>query len=178
VRERQFVSPHDGVVVAVFKGQGESAALHDPLFRVVNTDRLRVTGYLDVLDAWRVRVGESVRISPEIAGVEAAVSREPFWGHVVFVDNQIDPKTQTCKVTAEVDNRDGLLRAGLEARMEILPQHVAEGKGAAEAFPAGPGAPRVGPGETGGSRSAGSPPARGALKPRSATGRDGRTGPE
>ena len=34
-------------------------------------------------------------------------------------DTVIDAKTQTCKVVAEVDNREGMLRAGLAARMEI-----------------------------------------------------------
>jgi hypothetical protein len=37
------------------------------------------------------------------------------------VDSEIDAKTQTCKVVAEVKNRDDVQKAGLDARMEIYP---------------------------------------------------------
>jgi len=36
--------------------------------------------------------------------------------------------TRTCKVIAEVENRDGLLRSGLDARMEIMPMDDASAK--------------------------------------------------
>ncbi|MBV8316082.1 MAG: hypothetical protein JOZ53_14160, partial [Planctomycetaceae bacterium] len=38
---------------------------------------------------------------------------------ITFVDSEIDPKTRTCRVFAEVENRGGLLRSGLECYMEI-----------------------------------------------------------
>jgi len=120
VKIRQLISPHDGVVVGIFKNQGESVNYtSDPVFRVVNTDLLRVTGYLDVTDAWRVQPGQSVRVSPEAPTVNLPIKGEVFDGRVVFVDSEIDPKTQTCRVIAEVINRNNLLRSGLEARMEI-----------------------------------------------------------
>lgn len=119
---REFVAPHDGVVVSVYKSEGESVAMNDPVFRLVSTDRLRVTGHLDVGDVWRVRRGQGVRVSVDIPGVELAVEREVFLGRVVFVDNQVDAETRVCKVVAEVDNRDDVLKAGLHAQMEILPE--------------------------------------------------------
>jgi RND family efflux transporter MFP subunit len=122
VKEREFVAPHDGFVVEVLKEPGESVTIGDKVFRVVNTGRVRVTGSLDVSDAWRVRPGQTVRVSPDIPGAELALEREVFTGKVVFVDKQIDTKTKVCKVTAEVENRSDLLRSGLEARMEIWPE--------------------------------------------------------
>jgi RND family efflux transporter MFP subunit len=122
VHNREIVSPHDGVVVQIMKraGEGVSALARDPLFRVVNTELLRVTGNLDAGDAWRVRPGQSVRVAPEAAGPALPIQSETFTGKVVFVDSEIDPRTRTCRVVAEVENRKGLLRAGLELRMEIL----------------------------------------------------------
>jgi RND family efflux transporter MFP subunit len=120
-RARQFIAPFDGIVVAVLKEQGESVGPSDPVFRVVDTDHLKVTGHLDVVDAWRAKVGLRVRVHPEVAGADLPVEREVFSGRIAFVDTQVDPATQTCKVVAEVENRDGLLRAGMEARLELIP---------------------------------------------------------
>jgi hypothetical protein len=60
-----------------------------------------------------------VRIIPEIAGADLAVEREVFTGRIFFIDTRVDPLSQTCKVLVKCANRDRLLRAGLEARMEI-----------------------------------------------------------
>jgi RND family efflux transporter MFP subunit len=119
VRARQFVAPHDGVVVAVLKRPGESVSISEAVFQVVDPDSLRVTGFLDVGDAWRVRAGQRVRVSPDIGGAELPIESEVFEGQVEFVDNQVSVENQTCKLTAIVNNRAGLLRSGLEARMEI-----------------------------------------------------------
>lgn len=125
LRYREFVSPHDGVVVAVYKNEGESVILHDPVFKVVNNERLRVWGALNVTDLWKVRVGQEVCVRGEVAGVDLPVEHQDFFGQITFIDTQIDQETQTCKVLAQIDNAEGQLRAGLEATMEILPQKPA-----------------------------------------------------
>lgn len=128
VAARDIISPHDGVVVEVYKNVGESLsttslvrpeAAISAIFKVVKTDRMRVVGYLDAGDAWRVRPGHPVRIQPDMEGSELPIEKEIFAGKIAFVDSEIDPKTRTCRVFAEVENRDGLLRSGLECRMEI-----------------------------------------------------------
>lgn len=154
----EFVSPHDGVVAAVLKQPGEPVTPLEPVFRVVNTDRVRVVGRLDVRDAWRVRAGDPVRVVPEVAGADLAVEREEFQGRVVMVDDALDPKTRTCTIFARVSNRGGLLRSGLEARMELTPGRESAADpatpGAAPA-PAPAAAPRV---TTGGGRRRADPP--------------------
>jgi len=47
------------------------------------------------------------------------LEREVFSGRISFIDTRVDPLSQTCKVLAKCENRNRLLRAGLEARMEI-----------------------------------------------------------
>ncbi|MBV8611120.1 MAG: hypothetical protein JO034_27125, partial [Singulisphaera sp.] len=59
VAAREIVSPHDGIIVEVYKRVGESTMLNIPIYKVVAIDRMRVTGYLDVGDAWRVRRGQA-----------------------------------------------------------------------------------------------------------------------
>ena len=119
VAAREIVSPHDGIIVEIFKNAGEAIMVSTPIYKVVAIDRMRVTGYLDVGDAWRVHQGQAARIMPELEGSDLPIEREVFEGKITFVDSEIDPKTRTCRVFAEVENRDGLLRSGLECRMEI-----------------------------------------------------------
>jgi RND family efflux transporter MFP subunit len=122
LRERELVSPFEGMVVAVLKRRGEPVTTNDPLFKVVDIRDLLVTGQADVTDIWRLRVGQAVRVVPDVAGADLAVEHISFKGQIVFVDTKIDPLSQTCKVVARVQNANNLLRAGLEARMEILPE--------------------------------------------------------
>jgi RND family efflux transporter MFP subunit len=119
IHAREFISPHDGIVVEVLKRAGEAVSYSEPIFRVVEVDRVRVTGHLNLSDYWRVRKGQRVRIIPEIEGADLAIEREEFAGEVIFLDSRIDPVTRTCKIITEVENRDLLLASGLEARMEI-----------------------------------------------------------
>src|SRR5512135_2532412 len=108
VAAREIVSPHDGVIVEIYKNVGEAITVGIPIYKVNAIDRMRVTGYLDAGDAWRVRQGQAARIK-----------REVFEGKITFVDSEIDSKARTCRVFAEVENRGGLLRSGLDCRMEI-----------------------------------------------------------
>src|SRR5512135_1036154 len=119
VAAREIVSPHDGIIVEIYKNAGEAIAVSIPIYKVVAIDRMRVIGYLDVGDAWRVHQGQAARIMPELEGVDLPIEREVFEGQITFVDSEIDPKTRTCRVFAEVENRGDLLRSGLECRMEI-----------------------------------------------------------
>ena len=119
---RALIAPHDGVVAAVFKRKGEPVAPRDPVFQIVDTSLLRVVGRVDVTEAWKLRIGQPVRVVVEIAGADLPVEHEVFNGNLVFIDSQIDPTTRTCKVHVRVENRANLLRAGLEARIEIDPE--------------------------------------------------------
>jgi cobalt-zinc-cadmium efflux system membrane fusion protein len=118
---REFVSPHDAIVVLVNKRKGEAVAPNEPVLRLVGAATVRVTGYVDVGDAWQVRAGQLVRVKAEISGAELPIEDEVFTGRIEYVDPEINAENQTCKVVAIVANKDGLLRAGLEACMEIMP---------------------------------------------------------
>ena len=121
LRACEFVSPHAGIVAAAPKHAGEPVAPNEILFKVVDPERIEVTGFADVTDVWRLRAGQAVRVIVDVPAAELAVEREVFDGKLTFIDTQVDPLTRTCKVTARVQNRGDLLRAGLEARMEIGP---------------------------------------------------------
>ena len=119
LKTREFVSPHDGVVTAVLRKKGEIVALRDPVFHVVDIDLLKVITQVDVSDVWRLRVGQPARVIPEVAGADLAIEQETFPGKITFIDSRIDPELRTCLIHVVAENREHLLRSGLEARVEI-----------------------------------------------------------
>ncbi len=80
VRSREIVVPHDGVVVEIVKNVGESCICNEAVMRIVADDRVRVTGFLDVGDSWKVRLGHRVRMFVVVEGAEVAIEREVFFG--------------------------------------------------------------------------------------------------
>jgi len=55
--------------------------------------------------------------------VQMALANEdgyPHHGSMVFVDNQVDPRTGTIRARASFDNKDGYLTPGLFARVKLL----------------------------------------------------------
>jgi RND family efflux transporter MFP subunit len=119
LRAREFISPHAGVVTEVLKRPSEPVGPNLPVFRVVDVDHLLITGQVDVVDAWRLHPGQAVKVIPDIAGADLPVEHEVFSGRIYFIDPHVDPMSQTCKVLARCENHNRLLRAGIEARMEI-----------------------------------------------------------
>ncbi|MHC5538020.1 efflux RND transporter periplasmic adaptor subunit [Singulisphaera rosea] len=119
LRSRELVSPYDGVVAEINHSVGASLTPNEEVLVIVTMDLMRVVSFIDAHDVWRVKLGQVVSASMDLGGREAELERLEFPGRVVYIDPRIDPMTQTCRVMAEVPNRDGLLRAGIECRMSI-----------------------------------------------------------
>ena len=117
---REITAPHDGMVVEIFKNPGETFIGTEPIIQIVDTTVLRVTGHVDASDTWRVRVGQRVKIFADLNGLVPEIENQEFTGKVVFVDTRIDKESQTFPIMAEVPNRGGLLRSGLECQMIVL----------------------------------------------------------
>jgi RND family efflux transporter MFP subunit len=96
------------------------------LTSVVSTDPIYV--YFSVEERGMLAYEEMIRTGkvPYAPGgktpVEMQLANEteyPHQGFVDFVDNRVDPSTGTIKVRAAFENKDGLLRPGLFARVRI-----------------------------------------------------------
>ena len=119
IRARELVAPHDGIVVELSKNQGESLMIGDPILRLVNTGRLKVWASVNVPDVWAIKIGQPVRVVPDVPGIDLAIEQNVFKGQVVFINREIDSVTQTCQILALIENRDESLRGGLVANMEV-----------------------------------------------------------
>ena len=118
-------SPFDGIVTRVHRSKGEAVSLGDPLVEVVNLSRVRVEGYVGIVEGLRIKQGTPVTVKLDLPDVDLPEERLEFPGKLVFVDVGVEPVTGQIRVWAEVLNSEGILRSGLPARMKIHSQAIA-----------------------------------------------------
>ncbi len=106
-------APFDGLVARRHVQLGEFVQPGTPLFELVSMDPLEAIFSLPELDTQRVRLGQPVGV--RVGAFEDRV----FEGVVVFVAPTVDRQTRTLRIKAEIDNREGLLRPGLFARVSL-----------------------------------------------------------
>lgn len=115
-------APFDGFVSRVHLTKGASVKQGDPVIKLVSTRQMKVEGDVTLRDAALIKPGAKVSVQlmlPDVAGGEAA---KAYPGKLVFVDVEVKQLSNgSVRVWAEVDNLDGMLRAGLTATMTILP---------------------------------------------------------
>lgn len=116
---RQINAPISGVVVEVYRKDGDWVEIGEPVMHLVYLERLRVKGTVDA----KTYSPSELDSKPVTVEVELARGRkEKFDGKIVFVDPQIDQRGHF-NVWAEVNNRveDGhwILQPGREGNMTI-----------------------------------------------------------
>jgi len=112
---RQLIAPHDGIVSEVLCKQGESGLLGQPCMQIDDMSALRITGKLDLRDAFRLKPGD--RATVKLDAPTLAASPITDLGVVAYIDTKIDPLSQTRLVIVELPNRQCTALAGLEATL-------------------------------------------------------------
>ncbi len=109
------VAPFAGTVVEASAVAGEIAAPERPIFGIALLDRLWVSIDVDVADLSKIEKDQ--RVSFVVEGLAG----QKFVGKVVAVSGEVDDRTRTVKVYAEVKNTQRLLRAKMfgQARVTI-----------------------------------------------------------
>ncbi|MEX2186924.1 MAG: efflux RND transporter periplasmic adaptor subunit [Pirellulales bacterium] len=121
---RDIHSPIDGVVVQIYVHQGEWVRPGDPVFRIINLQKLRVQANLNIAecDPRSVR-GREVTVTSTITDVNGDNRDESFTGRVVFVNPEVKSGGRF-SVWAEVDNRqtptgEYILWPGMKSNMVV-----------------------------------------------------------
>jgi multidrug efflux pump subunit AcrA (membrane-fusion protein) len=107
----------DGVVTRVYRKKGEAVRQGDPIVEVVNTDRVRIEGRIDLANLRFAKQGAMVKVRLSVPDLDLPEEREEFSGQITFVDLISDPVTHETRIFADVRNKDNILRAGLTAEM-------------------------------------------------------------
>ena len=114
-------APIAGLVTKVYKRSGEAVREGDPIVDIVNTDRMRVSGYVPFKDISRIRPGDKVLVKLEVPDVEVPEEGIHFEGRITYIAVAVQKVRPEVQVYAEVINRDGILRDGATARMVVYP---------------------------------------------------------
>lgn len=118
----RIVAPLGGLITKRLKSVGEGVQPADPILELVNTQRVRIEGYVPVEQVWKLKVGQTVQVQLDLGGDQKLpMEQEIFTGKLGFVDVTVQSVAGTVRVWAEVENRKDLLKDGLSARMSIEP---------------------------------------------------------
>jgi cobalt-zinc-cadmium efflux system membrane fusion protein len=100
-----LIAPFDGVVIRSDMVEGEFVSSTPPQFTVADVRRLWVTLDVHQEDIAKVRTGQRIVFRADgAANLEAA-------GTISWISTEVDDKTRTVRVRAEVENASGQLRA-------------------------------------------------------------------
>jgi RND family efflux transporter MFP subunit len=117
VERRQIVSPFTGVVVQIKRHKGEWVQLGESIVRIVRVDRLRAEAFLSSRDVGGDLAGRPVSLIVDLPGAP----KSEFPGKIAFISPEVNPVNGQFRVWAEIENRDQLLRPGLQGSMVIMP---------------------------------------------------------
>jgi multidrug efflux pump subunit AcrA (membrane-fusion protein) len=112
----RIVSPIDGVVTDLPFYSGETGPAGAAIVTVMDVSRVIARTHVAQADAAQVAVGNNARIVGD-NGV-------PIAAKVTQVSPALDPGNTTIEIWVEADNKDGKLRPGSSARVEIVGRTV------------------------------------------------------
>lgn len=108
-----LTAPFGGTVVDAAAVPGETATPDKPIFGVAAMERLWIS--IDVYEADSPKIARDQRVTFTVEGLPG----QKFPGKVVAIAGEVNDRTRTVKVLAEVKNLQGLLRARMFGRAEI-----------------------------------------------------------
>jgi len=107
-------APFAGLVTTRFVKVGENVPLGARTFRITDPTPLRASVFVPERELARLAPGQNAE-----ASIDALGGRR-FPARVTLVSPAIDPATATFKVTLEIDDREGVLKPGMFARVGIV----------------------------------------------------------
>lgn len=121
----EIVAPIQGSVVFRDAVLGESVEPTAKLYAIADTSKMWL--WIDVYerDIAQIQVGQAVKFS--VSGKRASAGESPCAGRVTWISAEVDDKTRTTKVRAELLNGDGKLRANQfgQAIIQVGERHQA-----------------------------------------------------
>lgn len=108
-------APRSGEIAEKMVIDGQAIHAGDNLFLIADRSTLWVEAAVFEMDAPLVRIGTPVSLAV------GALPGHLYPGRVAFIQPDVDQKTRTLTARVEVMNRDGRLRPGMYATVELAP---------------------------------------------------------
>ncbi|MFH1134824.1 MAG: efflux RND transporter periplasmic adaptor subunit [Pseudomonadota bacterium] len=119
--EQGFIrSPINGLINALHVEHGEFVARGDPVFNVVNIDRIKVDVSVPELDVRHLKVGDQA-----LAAIDAFPG-ETLGGIIDFVAFKADEVTKTFLVRVVIENAEHRIRPGMIARVAFVRRNITD----------------------------------------------------
>jgi membrane fusion protein, multidrug efflux system len=111
----ELTSPISGVLTDLSVNIGQYAPVGEPLATVAQTDKMRLTIYIDGRGASYIKNGQKAKVTIDAA----SISSSDFEGTVTEVAKSADPDTRLFRVEIQINNSERLLSPGMYARAAI-----------------------------------------------------------
>lgn len=111
----QLTAPFDGTIINQHVSQGEFLEAQDAVVTIVDPSVVWVVARVPETDIRRLAVDMPVRLST------AALPGRVFNGRCDYLAAELDKETRTLEVRAALNNRDGVLRAGMFGELTFMP---------------------------------------------------------
>ncbi|MBI2513883.1 MAG: efflux RND transporter periplasmic adaptor subunit [Opitutae bacterium] len=116
--QRTILAPIDGLVVERMREIGESVTATQPMFRLVDIDRVYVQFYLHSEQLVRLHVDDTVKVRCTNGGADAG-SADTFVGKIDFIDPRVDAASGLLRVKVLVANPKHVIKPGLRAEVAL-----------------------------------------------------------
>lgn len=110
----ELKAPIDGIIVGRKAAVGELVGKDKEIFTISDPTDLWVVAEIKERDIGAVKVAQDASFSV------LAYPQERFSGKVVRIGNEVEKESRTLEVRIEVENRDGRLKPGMFADVEIV----------------------------------------------------------
>lgn len=109
-----ITAPLSGIIIERSISLGGTVEPNKTLFRIADLSKVIVEGDVFESDVSKVKLGQDARIRLD------AYPNRIFIGKVTFVASQLDPRKRTLHLWVSVDNKEGLLKPELFARVALV----------------------------------------------------------
>ncbi len=112
----ELTTPISGVLTDLSVNVGDYVHLGVPLATIAQTDKMRMTIFVESRGASYINKGQDARVLVDLAGSTPYQSA----GVVSEVSKSADPATRMFRVEIQIDNKENLLRPGMFAKASII----------------------------------------------------------
>lgn len=113
LQKTKIVAPFDGIVGLRDVSVGDYVNAGQDLTTLIDNAPLKVDFQIPEIYLARISVGQTVKVTAD------AFPGETFTGAVYAIDPQIDTRTRSVRIRAEIPNDDGRLKPGLFVRVKV-----------------------------------------------------------
>lgn len=116
INDHKINSPVAGMVVEVFKKEGEWVEASESVARIIRLDKLKTEVKMPATIALNNLVGKAAVFTPNLKSLDS----KQFKAKVIFVHPVANPVNASVRVWVEIENDDLDLIPGLTGRLEIV----------------------------------------------------------